>query len=282
MIAVLGGLGAALMWATAMLCSSRSSRMIGPPSVLAWVMLTGLVLNLLLFAVTRPPLDADLATVAWMAVGGTGNVVGLLLAYAALRVGKVGLIAPITSTEGALAALIAVLAGETLGLTSAVLLLVIAAGVALAATAPERLPVPGENKSLAVGLAILAAVCFGLSLYATGHISSTLALPWVLLPPRLLGVVALTVPLALSGRLRLTRPALPLVVTGGVVEVLGFTAFVIGARHGIAVAAVLASQFAAFAGLGAYVLFRERLTRLQLAGVILVIVGVAALSVVRA
>ncbi len=282
MIAVLGGLGAALMWATATLCSSRSSRMIGAASVLAWVMLTGLVLNLVLLAVARPAWDADSGAVAWLVVGGVGNVAGLLLAYSSLRVGKVGLVAPITSTEGALAAVISVFAGEALGVPSALLLLVIAFGVVLAAMAPEQLPVPGENKSVAVSLATLAAVVFGFSLYATGHVSSDVAIPWVLLPPRLLGVVALTIPLALSRRLRLTRAALPLVVAGGLAEVLGFTSYALGARHGIAVAAVLASQFAAFAGLGAYLLFRERLTRLQLAGVVLVIVGVAALSVVRA
>ncbi len=282
MIAVLGGLGAALMWAAATLCSSRSTRMLGAPPVLAWVMTVGLALNLVLLAVVRPPRPTDGPTIGWLAVGGIGNVLGLLLAYSALRVGKVGLVAPITSTEGALAALVAVIAGEPLGTSSAVLLLVITGGVVLAAAAPEVLPVVDERKGAAVGLAVLAALAFGLSLYATGHVSSTVALPWVLLPPRLLGFVALAVPLALSGRLRLTRPAVPLVVTSGVAEVIGFASYAAGARHGIAVAAVLASQFAAFAGVGAYLLFRERLTRLQLTGVTVVIVGVAVLSAVRA
>ena len=48
----------------------------------------------------------------------------------------------------------------------------------------------------------------------------------------------------------------------------------------MAVAAVLASQFAAFAAVGAYVLFRETLTRLQLYGVSIVIVGVGTLTAV--
>lgn len=41
MVAILGGLGAALSWAIATLASSRSSRMIGPISVLGWVMAVG-------------------------------------------------------------------------------------------------------------------------------------------------------------------------------------------------------------------------------------------------
>jgi drug/metabolite transporter (DMT)-like permease len=245
-------------------------------------MACGLVVNLALLALTRPAWPTDRATLGWLLVGGAGNVVGLLLAYSALRIGKVGLVTPITSTEGALAAVVAVIAGEPLGPMTALLLLVITLGVVLAATAPEELPVPGEHKSAAVGLAVVAAFSFGISLYATGHVSSSVAVPWVLLPPRLLGVLAVTLPLALSGRLRLTRPATPLVVTAGVAEVVGFASYAAGARHGIAIAAVLASQFAVFAGIGAYFLFRERLTRLQMTGVSVVIVGVAALTVVRA
>jgi len=281
-IAVLGGLGAALSWAIGTLCSSRSTRMLGAAPVLAWVMLTGLALNLVLIVALRPPAPSGGGTLGWMAVGGVGNVVGLLLAYSALRVGKVGLVTPITSTEGALAAVFSVLAGEALGAATVVVLLVITAGVVLAATAPEEAPVPGERKGLAVGLAVLAALSFGLSLYATGHVSASVAVGWVLLPPRVVGVLAVTVPLALAGRLPLSRAALPLVVVAGVAEVVGFASYAVGARHGLSVAAVLASQFAVFAGIGAYVLFRERLTGMQLAGVGTVVVGVAVLSALRA
>jgi drug/metabolite transporter (DMT)-like permease len=281
-IAVLGGLGAALAWATATLCASRSSRLIGAFSVLAWVMVSGLVLNLGLIALHPRPTGIDGPALGWMAVAGAGNVVGLLLSYSALRRGKVGLVAPITSTEGAVAAVVAVAAGEPLGVSSGLLLAVVAAGVALAAAAPERRPVPGEQKSAAVLFAVGAAVSFGLGLYATGHLSSTLALGWTLLPPRLTGVVLVTVPLAVTGRLRLTRGSLPLVLVGGAAEVVGFASYASGARHDIAVAAVLASQFAAIAAVVAFVLFRERLTRLQVSGVTIVLAGVAVLSAVRA
>jgi drug/metabolite transporter (DMT)-like permease len=45
---------------------------------------------------------------------------------------------------------------------------------------------------------------------------------------------------------------------------------------------VLSSQFASLSGLTAYFLFRERLSRVQLAGVCTVIAGVAVLSALRA
>jgi drug/metabolite transporter (DMT)-like permease len=72
------------------------------------------------------------------------------------------------------------------------------------------------------------------------------------------------------------------VIASGVCEVVGFFSYTFGARHGIAIAAVLASQFAVIALAVSYVLFGERLSRVQLAGVVCVIVGVAALSALRA
>ena len=282
MIALLGGLGAALTWAVSTLCSSRSSRLIRPASVLAWVMLVGLAANVVVIAAGPSVPSLSAADLGWMAVAGAGNVAGLLMVYSALRHGKVGLVAPIASTEGAIAAVISIVGGETLGLASAVLLVLVTAGVMLASVAREERPVPGERKAVSVALAVGAALVFGASLYATGHVGDTLPVGWAVLPPRLLGVVAVTVPLALTRRLQLTRRALPLVVTGGLAEIGGFVFFVAGARHGLAVTAVLASQFAAVASVAAYFLFRERLTRLQFSGVMLIVVGVAALTAVRA
>ena len=284
-MAILGGFAAAAFFATATLCSSRSSRMVPPSSVLAWVMITGLVVLLPVLAVSPPP-DLGLSGTGWLLVSGGGNVGGLLLAYSALRIGKVGVVAPIVSTEGAIAAVLSVLAGEALSTAAAMLLPVIALGVMMAATGspaevdPSAPTVVGGHRPLV--LAGAAAVCFGASLFATAHASSDLPVAWVLLPARLIGLVVLAVPLLARRRLRLTRRAAPLVLVAGLCEVLGFAAFAIGSRDGLAVAAVLASQFAAIAAVAAFVLFRERLTPLQISGVSLVAVGVAALTAVRA
>ena len=92
----------------------------------------------------------------------------------------------------------------------------------------------------------------------------------------------MTIPLALAGKLRLTRAAVPYVVGSGIAEVVGFVSYAIGARHDIAIAAVLASQFAALAAIGAAVLFKERLTRTGVAGVIVIAIGVAVVSALNA
>ena len=288
MLAIVGGLGAALVFATVTLCNSRSSRMIGPSQLLAWVMLIGLAIVAPLVVLEGVPDDLDAESGAWLAVAGIGNVVGLLLAYAALRVGKVGIVAPVIATQGAVTAVLAVIAGESIGAGAAVTLAVIAVGVVLAGLAGE----PGEeaerptagapDRSHAMLYALGAAFAIGWSLYATARASIDLPVVWALLPSRVIGVAVVTVPLVLRSGLRMTREALPLVLVAGVCEVLGFALFALGARHGIAVSAVLASQFAAVAAVAAYFLFGERLARVQLAGATLIVAGVGVLSALEA
>ena len=67
-------------------------------------------------------------------------------------------------------------------------------------------------------------------------------------------------------------------VLAGLVEVLGFTCYSIGAQYGVAVTAVLSSQFAPIAAVMAYLLFQEKLGRVQIAGVAVIVAGVVALT----
>src|SRR5437588_7244520 len=105
MIAVLGGLGAAVAWAISTLCSSRSSRMIEPLAVVALVMVVGLVITGPIAVLSGAP-SFDAESVTWLVISGAGNVGGLVLTYNALRIGQVSLVAPLVSTEGAIAATI--------------------------------------------------------------------------------------------------------------------------------------------------------------------------------
>jgi uncharacterized membrane protein len=283
MIAVLGGLGAAVAWSISTLCSSRSSRMMEPMAVVALIMVVGLVITAPIAAAHGVP-SFDAESLTWLVISGAGNVGGLVLTYKALRIGQVALVAPLVSTEGAIAATIALLAGESLAPGVGLALALIALGVCLSSV-PES---AGKERRLvhdqpaSVLFAVAAALVFGTSLYATGRAGSTLPSTWVVLSARLIGTIALAIPLAVSGRLPIVRRAVPLIVVAGICEVLGFFSYTAGARHGIAVAAVLSSQFATIAAVAAYFLFAERLNRVQLAGVSSVIVGVALLSALRA
>lgn len=281
MIAIFGGLGAACAFAIATLSASRGARLIGPRSFLAGVMVAGLVVTLPAVATPSIPhiggVDAG-----WLVLSGSGNVAGLLCAYAALRLGKVGLVAPIVSTEGAIAAVLAVLAGEGISPGAGATLGVIACGILLSGVARDADGAPADPRGFrALAFAVAAALAFGASLYATARVGASLPIAWAVLPARAVGVVVVTLPLIVSRRLTITRAVLPFVVLSGLGEVAGFALFTVGSRHGIAVSAVLASQFAAIAAVAAYLLFGERLARVQLAGVTSIVVGVGILSVLQ-
>jgi drug/metabolite transporter (DMT)-like permease len=286
MVAILGGLGAAMSWAIATLASSRSSRMIGPMSVLGWVMAVGLVAAIGP-AMLATPVPLDTSKVVELVALGLSHNIGLLLAYRALTIGQVSIVAPITATEGAAAALLSVILGEALGLETAVILAVIAVGVVLAAAerAADRPPseVTGEQNRNAAFYALAAAFTFSIGLVLGGRLGAAGVPPsWVIVASRLVGVTVIVLPLVLTRRFTITRAALPLVVLSGVLEAFGGAVYVIAASNGVAVAAVLSSQFAAFAAVGAFLLFGERLQRLQLVGVVVIAIGITVLAAVQA
>ncbi|MFZ0040032.1 MAG: DMT family transporter [Solirubrobacteraceae bacterium] len=294
MVAVLGGLGAAIVWAVGSIGASRAARQQGSLLTLAWVMLIGLGLVTLVLPFSRGA-SLSPASVLWLLVGGTGNVAGLLLMYHALRGGQMSVVMPIVTTEGGIAALIAIVAGQSVSATRAAALITTVVGVVMTAIsrrpstkqpvgrppADDGLPVAqahsnGDRRPAA--WASLGALCFGAGLYGVGRAGAVLPAAWAVMPPRVVGVLAVTVPLALTGRLRSPHGAGRWLLLSGVCEVVGFFAYTWGARHGIAVAAVLATLAGAFsAGIGR-LLFDERLRATQVVGVILIIVGVCSLS----
>ncbi|HMJ80169.1 MAG TPA: EamA family transporter [Candidatus Dormibacteraeota bacterium] len=282
MIAILGGLGAAICWSASTLCGARASRAMGSAPVLAWIMLVGLLVAIPAVLISGAPSELTPATIFWLAAAGVGNVVGLLLEYVAFRYGKVGIVAAIASAEGAVAAAIAVLAGESVAPLVGLALAMVAVGVALAALTPNLPGSYAPRPRLAAACAVVAALLFGLTLYSLSRISAELPLAWTILPARLLGVVAVAAPLAATRRLPWPSTNAPLVVVAGLGEVVGILLYGAGSRQDVAVAAVLASQFAAIVAVLGWLLMGERLSRLQVGGVCTVIVGVAWLAVLRA
>ncbi len=323
MIAILGGLAAAILWAAATLASSRSSRMIGSRVVLAWVMIVGTAVGLPLGLLSGVPTGVAPEALPLLLLAGLCYSGGLYAAYSALTVGKVSVVAPIVAAEGAVAALVAVALGDTLGAAAAVLLTVIVVGVVLSSIEPARPDVPAGDIVItadaldgpatpasaaesaarmdvlvradahrdanaleaartrkAVVLAVVAAAIFGVGLVAAGKAALLVPPIWVAINSRVVGLVIVALPLILQRRLTLTRRAVPLIVVAGIGEVIGSTASVWGATDSIAISSVLGSQFAAIAAVVAFLLFHERLSRSQVAGVVLIVAGVTALAAV--
>jgi drug/metabolite transporter (DMT)-like permease len=308
-IAIVGGLGAAILWAAATLASSRTSRMIGSRVVLAWIMIIGTIVGLPIALATGVPATVSPDLVLLLLVAGASYSGGLYSAYRALTVGKVSIVAPIVATEGALAAVLAIALGDVLALGSIVVLAVIAVGVVLSSMEPARPDVPAGDIELAadaldgpahpagsyaasaepahtdtrqaVALSLLAALIFAIGIVASGTAAASIAPIWVSLSSRFVGLILVALPLLLQRRLTMTRAALPLILLSGTAEIVGSTLSAWGATDSIAIVAVLGSQFAAIAAVVAFFLFGERLSRLQTLGVASIVVGVTVLAILQ-
>jgi drug/metabolite transporter (DMT)-like permease len=267
-----------VLWGTSTVVASRSTRMIGSQQALGYVMLTGLVLCLAAAPLSEGLPDVDRHGAAWALLAGAASVFGLSMLYRALRIGKVGVVAPIASTEGALAALFSVaLLGQRLSAATSVALTVVAVGVVVVTFHGSR-----ADLELRPSLyAFTAAAVFGVGLIASSQSGDAIGPLWTILVARVIGVLFVVVPLALRGDFPRPGPALPLVVFSGLAEVTGFTGYIIGARDGVAVPAVLASQFAAVAAIVSYIVYGERLTVRQLSGAVVIASGVAAVAALR-
>ncbi|HET7474271.1 MAG TPA: DMT family transporter, partial [Candidatus Limnocylindrales bacterium] len=224
MLAILGGFGAALCWATSSMASARASRAIGAWATLGWVMLIGTALSVPATILWGGGADLTGEALLLLVISGAANVVGLLLAYVAFQRGKVAVIASILATEGATAAVISIVFGEQLAIGAVVVLGALAGGVVLASAAgddeegaaaePGGLAAeshPPSADGSAIPFALAAVACFGINLYATGRLGATLPIVWSLLPARLGGAVFVALPLLAMGRLTLVRPAVPFV-----------------------------------------------------------------------
>lgn len=290
MTAILGGLGATFAFTGTSLLIAHTTTLVPAITIAAVAMTIGLVIVAPFAIADGIPDGLDAASASWLVIGGVASVAGFLCAYSALGVGQVGAVAPIVSTEGGFAAIFAFIGGEQISTPIALSLAVIAGGVVLVARGSpgdagfatgerSRESVVASNAHTALRLALGGAIMFGLGLYAIGRASEDLPVSWVLLSPRLFGTLVVTAPLWARSKLTVPGSAWLYITAIAVLEAIGLAFYAIGARASLAVTAVLVSQFAAFATVAAAILFHERLRRSQVAGLVTIAVGVAALSV---
>ncbi len=275
---VVGGALAALCWGLSAVVASRSTRIIGAHQVLAWVLLLGLVIVLPLALLAGPPPHATPAAWGWVITSGVTSNVGLLLMYEALRIGKVGVVAPIGSTEGAIAAVLSVLVlGEQLNLSEALALTAIVCGVVIVTVNGSR----SDVHVRAALLALVAATMFGVGLVALARGGADIGVYWTLTGARVVGIAIIVLPLLAQRTLRSPGRARWMVTFSAAAEIVGQVSYVDGSRHSVAITAVLASQYAAVAAITTYLVFGETLSRRQLSGAVLILAGVAVLAAVR-
>jgi drug/metabolite transporter (DMT)-like permease len=270
----------ACTWGSISVLEARVSRALGGASALAWIFAFGLVLILPIALIHGIP-DAGRSAWLWTLVASFGSLAGLVMMFTALQYGRVGLVTATISSQGAFATVYAAFAGESLHLLSYVAIAVSAAGTFVLIGAGGSVAPPRERRGILLALA--AASFTGLSLYAASRGGSGIGADWVVACVRISAVLFVLVPLAATRQLKSPRGVILPTLVAAVGEVAAFVAYIAASdRIGVAVPAVIASQFALIAATVGWFVLGERIGRRQLAGAGAILAGVTALTILQA
>ena len=277
MLSIFYGLLSALGWGAADFTGGLASRRSNPYQVLFLAEISGLIPLLILALILRDPLPG-VSVWAWSAAASTVGTFGLLILYRALAEGSMTIAAPISAL---LAAVIPVLVGSlTQGFPKPVTFL----GFVLALVSIWVISQNGESRDLRLNLQtlrlpFLAGLFFGLY-FVMIHQATRQDFFWPLVSARLAGTLVMSVyALIVRGPLLPARPLWGLVALGGVLDVTGNAFYVLASRVGrLDVAAVLGSLYPASTVLLAWLILKERLTSLQLIGVLLAFAAIVLLT----
>jgi drug/metabolite transporter (DMT)-like permease len=247
--------------------------------MLVWSLAIGTVATLPIVALTATPhLTTRGLGIALAAAAVT--VPAYLTAFAAFQTCPVSIVTPILSCEGAAAAVIAVIFGERLSAALALFLALAVVGVVLVGVSG------GEHQNArarGVAFVCLAALIWGVVLALGAPVSRELGVWWGFLLVRALALVlALGVAIG-TRRLKALGPALRRepwrIPAWGLSDAGAYLSFYLAAHRGpVAVASILAAQFAAFGALSGVLLLGERLRIHQWLGIAIVLAAVSAIS----
>jgi len=243
-------------------------------SVTAVVYAVGVAILAVVVLLLRP-LAVSSADVGWSLAAGVAGTIGVLALYAALAVGRMGIVAPVTAAlAGAGPAAFDLVRGSRVGVASLIglVLAIVAVIIVSTVTDPED---EHATPPRAVALSVVSGTGFACSLIAlsfTAHASGLAPL----LVARCTGALILGV--ALLGRRRgvgLDRAALMPALLAGVLDAAANITMLTAVRLGpLAVASVIGSLYPVTTILLARTVLKERLHRMQIVGVGLALAAV--------
>jgi drug/metabolite transporter (DMT)-like permease len=271
---VIFGLAASLSWGSGDFSGGLASRRANPSNVVLVAYAVGFVLLFMLALIWKERFPAP-TDIVWGGLAGVAGVLGLLSFYSALSRGKMGIAAPVSAVLTA--ALPVIFSAFTSGLPTLFQL----AGFVLALLAlwlisrPQQTTEPAQG----IGLALLAGCGLGCFFILISRVNPANTF-WPLAVARFTSVLVL-----LMMRLLRREPVLsgtkvaPLMVLAGILDAIGNAFFVLAAHSGrLDVAAILSSLYPAATVLLATLVLRERATRIQAIGILLVLMAIPLIS----
>ena len=276
MAAIVLALASSLVWGTADFWGGTLTRRLAALTVAAVSQAAGFAGLLVVWGIVGEPVDGR---AIWLgALGGLGGGIGLACFYKALAIGTMSIVSPISACGAALPLVISLATGERPGVIALVGAPIALAG-AVIASVQEHGAGPGDRRQ-ALLLAGATAVGFGVFIYLLGRAGQGGSEFSALIGARLGSLALLSTGLLLLRRSpRLPRAALPAVIAVGILDTLANGLFVAASARGLlSIVAVLGSIYPVVTVVLAHFVHGERITRVQVAGVSVALVGVALVS----
>jgi drug/metabolite transporter (DMT)-like permease len=274
--------GASVAWGSADFLAGVGCRRLALLTVLLVSQAIGLVLLLpVVLALAESPPAVSFVLLG--ALAGAFNAAALAALYRGLARGTMGVVAPIAATDAVIPVLFGVLTGERPAPLAALGIWLALVGVVLASRpGREEEGDPGRRRdstATSVGLAVVAAVCFGCFVVALNGASEGGAL-WAVTFSRLttVGLLA-TMALALRPSLAVTRRDVTPLLAIGALDVGANALFAAATTTGLlSLVGVLGSFYPVITILLAGVVLRERLDPLQRVGALGALAGAALIA----
>jgi drug/metabolite transporter (DMT)-like permease len=243
---------------------------------------TGALVLLLVIALGSGEGPPGGSYLAYGALAGLAEAVGVAALYRGLSIGTMSIVAPIAATAPVVPILAGAAIGELPSATQSGGILLAAAGVAIISyTAPEADTSKVVGPSVLFGL--LTALGFG-GFFVAMDAASEGSVTWGLLSARVVAVVAfVTAFVVLRRPLAVRRSELPVLVSIGALIVAADTLYAVASTKGLlSVVAVLSSLYPVVTIALARVYLQERVQRLQQLGIAVALCGVAVVSLFTA
>ena len=277
MLAFAFSLASAFSWGVSDFLGGLTSRRLPVLGVLAVSQPAGLVMiGIVVLLFGADPISADKLAIA--AAAGAASLGGLWAFYAAMAMGTVSVVAPIASLGVVVPVAVGLARGDAPAAIQLAGLVPAIAGVVILSYEEH----PEHHADVArrsIVLAILAGLGFGI--FFTGLDLSAADRPgWSIMAVRVGGVATVAIALLITRpRLAAVSGSIAVLLTIGFFDVLANSLFAVASTKGVLpVVAVGGSMYPAFTIALAHGVLGERLGRIQWAGVVLALLGVALIA----
>ncbi|SDY11878.1 Uncharacterized membrane protein [Pseudomonas sp. PDC86] len=282
------GLLAALLWGGTDFLVGLNARAVGVKRAVYFGQALGfLIMTLLLVifpALLLKALNASLSTWLLGIAAALFTVSGALALSKAFALGKAAIVAPLVTSYGVVTTLLSWASGEHISLIQLSCIVLCVIGVILSSIHKDN-GVPHSTSNRSIAYAMLAAMLYGTSFWLQGRYTlPTLGAITMLWLGYLVGLCVLVV-MVLKIKDGLKIPPLKncAALTGAsVMNLGGFSAFSWGAMAGsVSVVTVISTLSGGIAAILGFVFFKERLSAVQVLGVVLVLVGAVVLHLAQ-